>query len=59
MTEQNKYRITILRGSGSVWVEDYTTISDIVKDLEDLMEKYPHLVISRQKFYVKEDEENE
>ena len=59
MTEGNKYRITILRGSGRVWVEDYTSISGIVKDLEELMEKYPHLVISRQKFYVKEDEENE
>tara|TARA_R110000824_G_scaffold372145_2_gene562227 strand:+ start:1014 stop:1193 length:180 start_codon:yes stop_codon:yes gene_type:complete len=59
MTEQKKYRITILRGSGSVWVEDYNSITDIVNDLEGLMDKYPHLVISRQKFYVKEDEENE
>jgi diphthamide biosynthesis methyltransferase len=59
MTEQNKYRITILRGSGSVWVEDYTSIAGIVEDLEELMDKYPHLVISRQKFFVKEDEENE
>jgi hypothetical protein len=54
-----RYRVTILRGSGSVWVEDYDSVASIANDLEELVGEYPHLVISKQRIVVKDDDENE
>tara|TARA_R110002020_G_scaffold451048_1_gene664873 strand:- start:3071 stop:3256 length:186 start_codon:yes stop_codon:yes gene_type:complete len=54
-----RYRITILRSSGSVWVEDYDSPESIALAIEGLLEEYPHFVVSKQKIVIKEDEENE
>ena len=54
-----RYRITILRSSGSVWVEDYSDVEEMISAAENLMAEYPHLVMSKQKIVVKDDEEDE
>ena len=58
-TVKYRYRITILRSSGSVWVEDYSDAEEMINAAENLMAEYPHLVMSKQKIVVKDDEENE
>jgi len=55
MNEMYRYRITLLRGSGSVWVQDYESMDHITRDIQSLVEEYPHLVISKQRI-VKDDE---
>jgi len=44
-----KYRVTILKGNGSVWVQSYDNPEHITRDLPELIEEYPHLIISKQK----------
>ena len=44
-----RYRITICKASGSIWVQEYDTLAEILSDLDGLVEKHPHLMISRQK----------
>lgn len=56
MSEKTRYRVTILRASGSVWVEDYLDIETIIEDLPQLIEEYPHFVISKQRIVMKDDE---
>jgi|ETNvirnome_6_100_1030635.scaffolds.fasta_scaffold05647_5 hypothetical protein len=51
--EQTKFRITLLRSNGSVWVEDYTSIEQVLENVTKFTEQYPHIVISKQKFFVK------
>tara|TARA_R110000824_G_scaffold274353_1_gene463044 strand:- start:1 stop:186 length:186 start_codon:yes stop_codon:yes gene_type:complete len=51
-----RYRVTILRSSGSVWVEDYDSPKAISEAVEGLLAEYPHFVVSKQKIVVKEDE---
>ena len=58
-TVKYRYRITILRSSGSVWVEDYSDAEEMINSAENLMAEYPHLVMSKQKIVVKDDEEDE
>lgn len=60
MTENVKYRyrVTILRASGSVWVDDYNSPEDIAEKLPELVAEYPHLIVSRQRI-VTEDEDSE
>lgn len=58
-TVKYRYRITILRSSGSVWVEDYSDVEEMINAAENLMAEYPHLVMSKQKIVVKDDEEDE
>jgi|TARA_B100000214_G_scaffold199089_1_gene144104 hypothetical protein len=58
-TVKYRYRITILRSSGSVWVEDYSDAEEMINAAENLMAEYPHLVMSKQKIVVKDDEEDE
>ena len=53
--ETYRYRITLLRSSGSVWVQDYEDVEHILRDIENLIEEYPHLMISKQRI-VKDDE---
>ena len=54
--ETYRYRITLLRGSGSVWVQDYTDIEHILRDIESLVEEYPHIVVSKQRIIQDDDE---
>ena len=53
--EMYRYRITLLRSSGSVWVQDYENVEHIQRDILLLISEYPHLVISKQRV-VKDDE---
>jgi hypothetical protein len=47
-----RYRVTILRASGSVWVQDFESPSAIANGIEDLIAEYPHLVVSKQRIVV-------
>jgi hypothetical protein len=51
-----RYRVTILRASGSVWVEDYNSISSMLEGAGELIAQYPHLVMSKQRIVIQEDE---
>tara|TARA_R110002012_G_scaffold285761_1_gene476990 strand:+ start:562 stop:747 length:186 start_codon:yes stop_codon:yes gene_type:complete len=51
-----RYRITILRASGSVWVEDYNSINSMLEGAGELIAQYPHLVMSKQRIVIQEDE---
>ena len=44
-----RYRVTICKASGSVWMEDYESLAEILSDLDELVEKHPHVIISRQR----------
>ena len=61
MTEifKYRYRITILRSSGSVWVEDYSDVAEMVSAAGELIMEYPHIVLSKQKIILKDEEEDE
>ena len=48
MNVKYRYRITILRASGSVWVEDYNSIPSMLEGAGELIAQYPHLVMSKQ-----------
>ena len=54
--EQVRYRVGILRSSGSVWLQEYPSLAIVIDALPDLLEKHPHVLISRQK--VKENGED-
>jgi len=54
-----RYRITILRSSGSVWVEDYDSPVSRSLAVGGLLEEYPHFRVSKQKIVIKDDEEDE
>lgn len=47
--EEYRYRITICKSSGSVWMEEYEDISSILEEMDRLLKKHPHLLISRQR----------
>jgi len=51
-----RFRITILRASGSVWVEDYTSIPAMLEGAGELIAQYPHLVMSKQRIVIQDDE---
>tara|TARA_B100000214_G_C23909918_1_gene600781 strand:+ start:969 stop:1154 length:186 start_codon:yes stop_codon:yes gene_type:complete len=51
-----RFRITILRASGSVWVEDYNSIPAMLEGAGELIAQYPHLVLSKQRIVLQEDE---
>jgi len=50
-----RYRVTILRASGSVWVQDFESPSAIANGIEELIEEYPHLVVSKQRIVVSDE----
>ena len=50
---KTKYRVTTCKASGSIWVDDYETLAEILVNIDILVEKHPHVIISRQR--VKED----
>lgn len=56
MNVKYRYRITILRASGSVWVEDYNSIPSMLEGAGELIAQYPHLVMSKQRIVIQEDE---
>tara|TARA_R100001082_G_scaffold71263_1_gene40615 strand:+ start:551 stop:733 length:183 start_codon:yes stop_codon:yes gene_type:complete len=56
MNVKYRYRITILRASGSVWVEDYNSIPAMLEGAGELIAQYPHLVMSKQRIVIQEDE---
>ena len=51
-----RFRITILRASGSVWVEDYNSIPSMLEGAGELIAQYPHLVMSKQRIVIQDDE---
>ena len=51
-----RFRITILRASGSVWVEDYKSIPAMLEGAGELIAQFPHLVMSKQRIVIQEDE---
>ena len=46
---KTRYRVMICKASGSVWMEDYESLAEILTDLDSLVEKHPHVIISRQR----------
>ena len=52
---QFKYRLSICKQNGSVWMEEFDSIDSILKEVEGLLLKHPHLLISRQKVVEKND----
>tara|TARA_R110000824_G_scaffold378854_1_gene570490 strand:- start:2596 stop:2784 length:189 start_codon:yes stop_codon:yes gene_type:complete len=51
-----RFRITILRASGSVWVDDFSTAEEMVTAAGELILEYPHVVLSKQRIVIQEDE---
>ncbi len=50
-----KYRLSICKANGSVWMEEYEDIESVSEAIKELLLKHPHLLVSRQR--VIEDEE--
>ena len=46
---QYRYRISICKANGSVWMEEFDNVSSILEEVEGLLLKHPHLLISRQR----------
>ena len=46
---QYRYRISICKANGSVWMEEFENQSSLIEQIDGLLEKYPHLLISKQK----------
>ena len=53
--KEYRYRISILKFNGSVWMEEYEDLSSILEQIEVLLHKHPHLLISQQKVVDKDD----
>ena len=54
---EEKYRISICKANGSVWMEEYGDIESILQVIKELLFKHPHLLISRQRV-IKDDKES-
>ena len=50
-----KYRLSICKSNGSVWMEEYEDIQSVSDALKELLLKHPHLLVSRQRV-IKDDE---
>ena len=46
---QYRYRVSICKANGSVWMEEFDNITSILEEIKGLLLKHPHLVVSRQK----------
>ena len=46
---QYRYRISICKANGSVWMEEFENQSSLIEQIDGLLEKYPHLLISKQR----------
>ena len=51
----DKFRISICKQNGSVWMEEYEDIQSVSNALKELLLKHPHLLVSRQRV-IKDDE---
>jgi hypothetical protein len=52
---QHRYRISICKANGSVWMEECEDISVMIEQIERLLNKHPHLLVSRQKVVEKNE----
>ena len=50
-----KYRVTILKSNGSVWVQVFESPSAIANKIEELIEEFPHLVVSKQRIVISDE----
>ena len=48
MEENIVFRVTSLKSNGSVWTKQYNTIEELNQVVPILLEKFPHIVISKQ-----------
>tara|TARA_R110002020_G_scaffold65945_1_gene173659 strand:+ start:332 stop:532 length:201 start_codon:yes stop_codon:yes gene_type:complete len=49
MDEENVvFRVTSLKSNGSVWTKQYSTVEELNQVVPILLDKFPHIVISRQ-----------
>ena len=46
---QYRYRISICKANGSVWMEEFETQNLLIPQIDELLEKHPHLLISKQR----------
>tara|TARA_R110000824_G_scaffold122082_3_gene278798 strand:+ start:1178 stop:1354 length:177 start_codon:yes stop_codon:yes gene_type:complete len=53
--KEYRYRISILKFNGSVWMEECEDLPTILEQIEALLDKHPHLLISRQRVVDKND----
>jgi hypothetical protein len=53
----DKFRISICKQNGSVWMEEYEDIQSVSDALKELLLKHPHLLVSRQRV-IKDDKES-
>ena len=42
------YRVTSLKSNGSVWTKQYESLEQLGEVIHILLEKFPHVVLSRQ-----------
>ena len=45
---QYRYRISICKANGSVWMEECDNAASMIDKIERLLDKHPHLLVSRQ-----------
>tara|TARA_R110000765_G_scaffold191397_1_gene296683 strand:- start:894 stop:1214 length:321 start_codon:yes stop_codon:yes gene_type:complete len=46
--EQEVWRVTTMKANGSVWTKTYNDVDEVAGALNDLVFKFPHIIISRQ-----------
>ncbi len=46
---QYRYRISICKANGSVWMEEFESQSLLLENIDALLDKHPHLLISKQR----------
>lgn len=46
---QYRFRISILKSYGSVWMEECEDMESVIEQVISLLDKHPHLLVSKQK----------
>ena len=46
---QYRFRISILKSYGSVWMEECRDMESVIEQIISLLDKHPHLLVSKQK----------
>ena len=46
---QYRYRISICKANGSVWMEEFETQNLLIQQIDELFETHPHHLISKQR----------
>mgnify|MGYP003133364020 CR=1 FL=1 len=46
---QYRYRISICKANGSVWMEEFENQNLLIEQIDELLDKHPHLLISKQR----------